>query len=290
MEFGFFSAVLRDLPLETVAAWAAKAGFTALELDADQHVGDPSQVGAAVATARKNGLKVCTITVTGNLLDVDLLVREQLHLKVAAMLEEAIEHGVPQICVFPGRNFSVSEGENYRQLADYLDPLTAHAAQGNVTIVMENWPGPRQNYLATTPDGWTRLFELVPAPNLGLNFDPSHLIWQGIDIEAALAHAGDRVFLTHAKDTEIFPDRLQQVGYFGSGWWSYRLPGHGVIDWGRWLNALGRAGFDGVVSIEHEDPDWGGSPDGTVEQRQAGLREALAVLTRALPENQSTAR
>jgi sugar phosphate isomerase/epimerase len=285
MDIGFFTAVLHDQTLEEVASWAAAAGFTALELDAGRHIGDPDGTEAAVATVRKYGLKVCTITVTGNLLDADLAAREQLHIRVAATIEAAIASGVPQVCVFPGRNVSASEDENYRQLADYLNPLAAHAARGNVTIVMENWPGPRKDYLATTPAGWTRLFALVPAPNVGLNFDPSHLIWQGIEIEPALAQVADRVFLAHAKDTEIFADRLQQVGYFGSGWWTYRLPGHGVIDWDRWLRALRQAGFDGVVSIEHEDRDWGGDRGGTLEQRQAGLREALAVLTRAMPGN-----
>jgi sugar phosphate isomerase/epimerase len=123
---------------------------------------------------------------------------------------------------------------------------------------------------------------MVPAPNLGLNVDPSHLIWQGIDYEQALRAVASRVFLAHAKDTEIFTERLQQVGYFGRGWWTYRLPGHGRIDWRRWLSLLAEVGFDGVVSIEHEDREWG-APGGLLARRQEGLREAQRVLSAALP-------
>jgi sugar phosphate isomerase/epimerase len=91
----------------------------------------------------------------------------------------------------------------------------------------------------------------------------------------------DRVFLAHAKDTEIFADRLQQVGYFGAGWWTYRLPGRGRIDWQRWLTLLHAEGFDGTVSIEHEDVEWGW-PGGTVERRKEGLIEARRVLAGAI--------
>src|SRR5919206_59608 len=185
----------------------------------------------------------------------------------------AADVGFSALEVDVGRHVGAGEDDNYRQLAEYYAPLAEHAARGNVKIAIENWPGPRINYLATTPVGWARLFEMVPAPNLGLNVDPSHLIWQGIDHEQALRAVADRVFLAHAKDTEIFAERLQQVGYFGRGWWTYRLPGHGRIDWRHWLALLAEVSFDGVVSIEHEDRDWG-SPDGSPERRREGLREA----------------
>jgi sugar phosphate isomerase/epimerase len=106
--------------------------------------------------------------------------------------------------------------------------------------------------------------------------------WQRIDHEQALRAVAGRVFLAHAKDREIFTERLQQVGYFGRGWWTYRLPGHERIDWRRWPALLGEVGFDGVVSIEHEDRDRG-SPGSPLARRQEGLREAQRVLRAALP-------
>jgi sugar phosphate isomerase/epimerase len=151
-----------------------------------------------------------------------------------------------------------------------------------VRIAIENWPGPRRDFVATTPEGWERLFALVPAPNLGLNFDPSHLVWQGIDHEPALAGMAEQVFLVHAKDAEVFAERVQRVGYFGSDWWTYRLPGRGRMDWDRWLGLLREVGFEGFVSIEHEDRDWGHGSEGNLERRKQGLVEGLGVLRRAL--------
>ena len=281
MKIGFYTAVFGDQPLEMAAAWAADAGFDALELDAGRHIGDPARAGEAIELVRGHGLEVCTLTYFGSLMEPDPAARARNHAAIAALIDAAVEHGVPLVCTFPGRDPGLAEEENYRQLAGYYRPLAQRAARGDVQVILENWPGPRVDYLATTPAGWARLFELAPEPNLGLNFDPSHLIWQGIEIEAALRGVAARVFLAHAKDTEIFADRLQQAGYFGSGWWTYRLPGHGRIDWRRWLSQLRSAGFDGVVSIEHEDRDWGW-PGGGVERRKEGLLEAQRVLREAM--------
>ncbi|HWE61626.1 MAG TPA: sugar phosphate isomerase/epimerase [Chloroflexota bacterium] len=277
MQIAFFTAIMGDQPVEEVAHWAAGAGFASLELDMANHGGDAAASRKAVAAVRSQGLEVCTLTCFGNLLDADRAARERVRAVVRTAVDVAAETGVGLVCTFPGRDEGASEDDNYRQLAEYYRPLVEHAARGNVKVIMENWPGPRVNYLATTPAGWARLFDLVPAPNLGLNFDPSHLVWQGIDHEPALRAVAGRVFLAHAKDTEIFPDRLQQTGYFGKGWWAYRLPGRGRIDWGRWLSLLREVGFDGVVSIEHEDGDYG-AMRGPLQRRQEGLLEAQRVL------------
>jgi sugar phosphate isomerase/epimerase len=281
MKIGFYTAILSDLPIETVARWAATAGFTSLEIDVNGHVGDPACTPGVVETVRRQGLGVCALTYFGNLLASDSIQRGQIRSAVQATVDAAIASRVDLVVIFAGRDDTVSEDDNYRQLAEYLGPLAEHALRGQVRLAIENWPGPHKNYIATTPAGWARLFTLVPAPNLGLNFDPSHLIWQGIDYESALRAVADRVFLTHAKDTEICPERLQQVGYFGAGWWIYRLPGHGRIDWRRWLALLREVGFSGVLSVEHEDPAWGAVVGGTVSQRQEGLLEALRILRSA---------
>jgi sugar phosphate isomerase/epimerase len=247
----------------------------------ESHVGDPAQAGAVIETVRGEGIDVCALTWFGNLLDSDPARRSAAHETVRATVDAAAASGAGLVVVFPGRDDTAGEDANYKQLADFFNPLSERARQGNVRIAIENWPGPDKNYVATTPEGWSRLFALAPHPNLVLNFDPSHLVWQGIDPEQALREISDRVFLAHAKDTEIFRDRLQQTGYFGSGWWTYRLPGYGSIDWTRWLALLGELEFNGVVSIEHEDPDWGATRDGSLSRRQDGLREGLRVLQAA---------
>jgi sugar phosphate isomerase/epimerase len=114
-----------------------------------------------------------------------------------------------------------------------------------------------------------------------LNFDPSHLLWLGIDPVAALRPYVDKVAHAHAKDAETFPEKRNKYGFFGRlgerdrdpwdmGWWRYRIPGRGEVDFPHYVDALYEGGFDGVLSIEHEDPVWGGSP----EKVEAGLKIA----------------
>ena len=97
------------------------------------------------------------------------------------------------------------------------------------------------------------VFEVLPQENFGLNYDPSHLLWQGIDYLAAVEKFADRIFHTHAKDCAVNDAALRRVGVQGSGWWRYTIPGTGRIAWGEYLGKLREVGFDGAVSIEHED-------------------------------------
>ena len=144
--------------------------------------------------------------------------------------------------------------------------------------VMEGWtPDGAPGNLAYSPELWEWMFSL----GLYLNFDPSHLLWLGIDPVAALRPYVDKVAHAHAKDAETFPERRNHYGFFGRlgererdpwdmGWWRYRIPGLGQVDFPGYVDALYEGGFDGVLSVEHEDPVWGGTPQ-KIEQ---GLRIA----------------
>jgi len=117
------------------------------------------------------------------------------------------------------------------------------------------WPGGTN--LAYCPAAWDAMFEAFPGGTLGLNLDPSHLHWLGIDIERAVRDYGDRIFHVHAKDTEIVGDELyrRSILSLGVGWQKGRMPGRGEIDWAGFVGALRDAGYDGVVSVENEDED-----------------------------------
>ena len=116
------------------------------------------------------------------------------------------------------------------------------------------------------------MFDAVPSKALGLEFDPSHLVWQGIDWAAALTRFASKVYHVHAKDTEILKDRLAADGFFSAGWWRYRLPGYGCVDWHRFTSMLKEQGYDGGVCVEHEDPVFSG------KRRVEGLEKAYACL------------
>jgi sugar phosphate isomerase/epimerase len=137
-----------------------------------------------------------------------------------------------------------------------------------------------------TPELWDRAFSEVPSPALGLCFDPSHLIWQGIDHVRAVRDFSERVYHAHAKDTEFIPEGQYRYGVYGpqaeepsnskTGFFRYRLPGMGVIDWPKFLDALYDIGYDGILSVEHEDPLWGWLTD--AEKAKRGLVLARQVL------------
>jgi sugar phosphate isomerase/epimerase len=280
MKFAFYSAALGDLSLAEVAEWGKEAGFDGLEIDIARHVQDPTKTAKAVEIARGAGLEVCALTVFGNLLDQNDEERERVRNLVKRVLAEASKAGVPALVIFPGRNEITSEDENYHNIAGFLETLVAGSSNAT-KILIENWPGRYKNFIATAPYGWRRLFSMVKSEDFGLEFDPSHLLWQGIDPSQAAREFGKRIFLLHAKDTKLFRERIQEVGYCGS-WWEYRLPGRGELDWRQFLGDLiGDTGYAGFISIEHEDTEFGW-PNGPVELRKEGLLKGLATLRESL--------
>ena len=112
--------------------------------------------------------------------------------------------------------------------------------------------------IAFTPKVWSLMFEAVNSPNLGLEFDPSHLYWLGTDYIQAIKDFKDKIFHVHAKDTEIFYDKLSEETIYGTGWWRYRLPGLGEIDWQKFIATLYDIDYKGDIAIEHEDPVFSG--------------------------------
>ena len=140
--------------------------------------------------------------------------------------------------------------------------LVAYAEGKGVNIAIENcpmifswdeWPGGTN--LASTPAVWDEMFTIVPSPGFGLNLDPSHLVWLGIDHERVVRDYASRLLHVHAKDMEVDRDGLYRNGVvsLGMGWQIPRLPGLGEVRWDRFLSQLYRVGYDGVVSVEHED-------------------------------------
>jgi len=138
-------------------------------------------------------------------------------------------------------------------------------------IAIENCPHGFAN-IAWSPANWERMFNDLPTKTVGLEYDPSHLVWQGIDYVAALRKFGSRVYAFHAKDTEIMPDKLSYGGIYGSGWWRFRIPGHGDINWKRLFTILDDLNYGGDIIIEHEDPVFSGA------RRDEGLRLGLKFL------------
>ncbi|NKK70289.1 TIM barrel protein [Rhizobium leguminosarum bv. viciae] len=281
MKIGFYTSTFNDRPLEEVVDFAASAGFDAIEIDVGGHIKTPDRVEAAVALARSRNLFVSSITYFGNQLDADRAKRKALRETTAEFAGAIGQAGVPIFVIFPGRDDTANDEANYDDFADFANGLIAQTQAYGLTFAIENWPGPKDNFVGTTPKGWQELFQRIRDPRFGLEFDPSHLIRIGVDPYQAMEAVKDRIAILHAKDTAIDRKGLQAVGYHGKGWWQYKLPGLGLIDWPRFLRQARRAGFAGTLSIEHEDAAYGW-PGKDLAARKDGERLGLDYLRNVL--------
>jgi len=203
----------------------------------------------------------------------DALAYYERAMKLAKALDCAVVAGMT------GRDNSLTVDENLPLFKARFDPIARLAEDEGVRVAFEPWPGSvlghgpyRWANLATTPELWGKLFETVPSMALGLEYDPSHLIWQGIDYLQAIRDYGERIYHVHAKDNIIDQEVLKRVGVHGRGWWRFAIPGRGQIDWHALFGALKQVGYAGDVAVEHEDPEYLG------EKWNEGLTLALKTL------------
>jgi sugar phosphate isomerase/epimerase len=276
MKLGFLTAAFPDLTLGEVASWAASEGFETLEIacwpaaggerrryagvthiDVDSF--DPDAVNELLGG---QGLEISALAYYPNNLHPDAAHREEVNAHLLKVVDAAQALGVGVVGTFAGSDQTKSPPDNLLAFREVWPPLVAHAEERGVKIAIENcpmifsydeWPGGTN--FARSPALWDEMFDAIPSPNLGLNLDPSHLIWQMIDYERVVYDYADRIFHVHAKDLEIDHEGLYRNGVLslGIGWQVPRLPGLGEVRWDRFLAALYAIGYDDVVSIEHED-------------------------------------
>lgn len=172
MKIGFYTSTFNDRPLEEVVDFAASAGFDAIEIDVGGHIKTPDKVRSAVALARERNLYVSSITYFGNQLDADNAKRKDLRSRTSEFAQAIGEVGVPIFVIFPGRNDEASDEANYDDFAAYTNGLIAETAASGLIFAIENWPGPKDNFVGTTPKGYEELFKRIPDRRFGLEFDP----------------------------------------------------------------------------------------------------------------------
>jgi len=238
---------------------------------------------AVHAVLERAGLEISALAYYPNNLDPDPEAREAANAHLRTVVEAAQTLGVGIVGTFVGRDKSRTISENLAEVRSVWPPLVEYAGERGVTIAIENcpmifsddeWPGGAN--LAYAPAIWDELFSIVPSDNFGLNLDPSHLVWLQIDYERVVRDYASRIVHVHAKDLEIDREGLYRHGTLsgGIGWQVPRLPGLGEVRWDRFLAALYAAGYDHVVSIEHEDRTF----EGTEELVKRGFLIARDVL------------
>jgi sugar phosphate isomerase/epimerase len=297
MQLGFVSAILHDLSLEEVLAFAADEGFPCVELmcwprgKADRRYAgvthlDVADFDAETADHVRNLVRIHGISISGlgyypNPLDPSPEHRATVVEHLKKVIRAAPKIGVNVVNTFIGRDPCASLPATLEAVRQVWPPIVAEAKAAGVRIGIEHcpmlfsddeWPGGKN--VAVSPAVWRTLFETFPGGTLGLNFDPSHLVWQFIDCGRALREFGPHLVHVHAKDERIDRDRLHEVGILGLGWHAPKLPGLGDVKWGEFFAALTDAGYHGPVCIEVEDRAY----EDSLAARKRALRQSRKFL------------
>lgn len=304
MKLGFVSAILPDLPLEEVIQFASETGYSCVELmcwpkgRAERryagvtHV-DVADFKSADAQKIRGILKDAAVSISSlgyypNYLTPKADEARAVTAHFKKVIAAAALLGVGQVTTFIERDWTKSVEENWRRFRKVWVPLVKFAEDHDVRIGIENcpmlftndeWPGGKN--LAHSPRIWRRMFEEIPSKHFGLNYDPSHMIWQHMDYIKPLWEFKERIFHVHAKDVRLDRDRLDDVGILATPlqYHSPKLPGLGEVDWGRFCSVLGETGYDGPVCVEVEDRAY----EGSLETRKAALRQSARFLRQFIP-------
>jgi len=253
------------------AEFAGKAGFDGLEITVGGNLPSKPDVRQIKDTMAANGLATLTVFHGENYAAPDPAAARKARSNFGKVCDIARVLGTNVITLNASVPREVSLEDKFAHYKRTFGDLAKVARDKGCLIAIENYPAGFGN-IAWSPANWERMFNDLPTETIGLEFDPSHLVWQGIDYIAALRRFGTRVYAFHAKDTEIMAETLGYAGIYGSGWWRFRIPGHGDINWKRVFTALDDLGYKGDIIIEHEDPIFSG------ERRDEGLRKGLKFL------------
>lgn len=299
MKLGFVSAILPEVPLAGVLAFAREAGYGAVELmcwpkgKAERryagvtHV-DTAAFGAADAArikalVRRTGIEISALGYYPNPLVADEREARVYLDHIGKTITAAARLGIGRMNTFVGRDPARSLDDNWKVFMERWPAVVRHAEQEGVRIGIENcpmyftgdeWPGGKN--LASSPRNWRVMFDKIPSRAFGLNYDPSHMVWQQMDYLAPLREFKDRLHHIHLKDVRVDRHRLDRVGIMAHPleYHAPKLPGLGDVDWGKFFSILSESGYDGPVCVEVEDRAY----EGSLARRKAALFQTRRFL------------
>lgn len=280
MKLGFVSAILDTWTYEEMIDFASEHGFECVEvaswpqgkaerryagvshIDAERVVSDDAYAEHLLSYAKEKNVEISALAFYPNTMDGNLEKRNAAveHLKNVILASAKL--GVNMVTTFIGRDQTKTVEENLELVKEIWPPIIKLAEEQKVKVAIENcpmlfgtdqWPG-GQN-LMTTPVIWRKVFEILDSDYLGINYDPSHFVWQMIDYIKPIYEFKDKIFHVHYKDIKLYPDRLNDCGImaYPLDFMSPKLPGLGDVDWGKYVSALTDIGYDGYTCIEVED-------------------------------------
>ena len=286
MKIGFITAILETYTYEEMMDFASEQGYECVEvacwpagkgerryagtshIDVERVLADDEYAAHINAYSKEKGVEISSLAFYPNNMDGNLEKRAASNAHLKNVILASAKLGVNMVTTFIGRDQTKNVEENLEIVKEVWPSILDLAKENGVKIAIENcpmlfgadqWPG-GQN-LMTTPVIWRKVFEILPYDNLGLNYDPSHLIWQRVDYCKPLYEFKDRIFHVHFKDIKIYEDKLAECGIlaYPLDYMQPKLPGLGDINWGSYVSALTDIGFDGYACVEVEDRAFEGS-------------------------------
>jgi sugar phosphate isomerase/epimerase len=303
MQLGFVTAILPELSLAEVAQVAAASGYTCVEVmcwpvsKAERRYAGVTHIDVTdFTTAKADDVRrtladakvaISALGYYPNLLSPTLEEADLAAAHLRKVIQAAALLGLKTVNTFVGRDWTRSVDDNWPRLLEVWRPLLKFAEGIGVRIGIENcpmlfsrdeWPGGKN--IATSPKIWRRLFNDL-GPSIGLNYDPSHMIWQRMDYLKPLREFKDRLFHVHAKDVRLDTERLDDVGILAhpSEYHTPKLPGLGDVNWGRFFSVLTDVGYQGPVCVEVEDRAY----EGSLDLRKASLVQSQTYLRNYIP-------
>jgi sugar phosphate isomerase/epimerase len=271
-------------------AFAAQAGYEGVVVTPgpafNPNLSDRA-IEQILATARNAGIRIVSIEYFApNHTQRDAGKRAAANAEFIRALEFCHRLGCRFVGTFSGGMAGASMQDQAKAFADVFNEKYLPVCEKlDVSMGWENYPT-GENF-ATVPAAMEAVFDLVQSRRLGLEFDPSHFVRQYVDPISVAWHFKDRILAVHAKDTEIIHPVLQQVGIAGHGWWRYRIPGQGIVNWPQFLTVLLQIQFNGGIAVEHEDQFWDAPHSADLadfpQQRKDGFILARRFLGQYLP-------
>ena len=285
MKFGLLTAILDGMEFKEVVDFAAENNLECLEvacwpatggakrryagvchIDAENLTGE--EAAEITSYLKEKGVVISSLGYYPNTMDPDLEKRKTYIDHIHALIDASAMLGVNMVTTFLGRDPQMTVEENLELVKEVWPPIIQHAEKKGVKIAIENcpmwftkdeWPG-GQN-LMTSPANWRKVFAILDSPNFGINYDPSHFVWQQIDYIKPIYEFKDRIFHVHYKDIKLYADKLADVGVmaYPLEYMTPKIPGLGDVDWGKYVSALTDIRYNGNSVIEVEDKAFEGS-------------------------------
>lgn len=299
MKLGLVTAILGEYSYEQMVDIVSEAGFSCIEaacwpdgkaerryagvchIDVDKVAESPAYCQHILEYAKMRHIEISSLAFYPNTMDSDLKKRQDNIAHLKKVIQASSILGINLVTTFIGRDQSKTVEENLALVAELWPPIITFAKELGVKIAIENcpmlfgpdqWPG-GQN-LMTSPAIWRKVFEILPDDTLGINYDPSHFVWQMMDYIKPIYEFRDRIFHVHFKDIKLDRRKLDEVGVlaYPLEYMSPKLPGLGDVDWSLFVSALTDIGYDGYCCIEVEDRAFESSEERILQSLQLSKR------------------